>query len=560
MILDYVPSTRFYTLRVPRASGVDPKRIMREHGLDFSEPASTVDNAVLFTAEPYAAASFADYCTPMARSMLDPLLLKIEASRAQDSDAHIACPADQELWPFQKASISYALSRRNTLIGDQPGLGKTPIAICFANEIRAKRVLVICPANIRLQWVDRIRQWTTMTWPFTIYPILSSRHGVHPTAEWTVVSYDLARTEAIGRALARGKYDLVVLDEAHYLKSIESARTRAMFGDHTGLYRKQVRDEDKKVIGYEDLFKPLAGNCGAILGLTGTPLPNRPREAYTLAKHLCFDSIDWMSEDSFSQRFNPIERRRGVNRNGEEYTYTREEVGRAGELQNRLRANFMVRHLKRDVMKQLKMPAFNIVRVEETRAIRDVLEAESMLGIDPDALESGTVKVDGHIAVVRKMMGVAIAPLVADYAAMCLDGGEDKVTIFAWHIDVLNILEERLRKFGVQRIDGSTTAPKRAERINNFMNDPTARVMLGNTLALGVGVDGLQTVCNHALLAEPEWVPGNNEQAIDRLDRGGQRERVQADLFTAPGSLLERILVSALRKRQNTHKALDELY
>jgi SNF2 family DNA or RNA helicase len=52
-------------------------------------------------------------------------------------------------------------------------------------------------------------------------------------------------------------------------------------------------------------------------------------------------------------------------------------------------------------------------------------------------------------------------------------------------------------------------------------------------------------------------VPGNNEQAVDRLDRGGQLRTVQADLFVAPGSILERILAGSLHKRHNTHKALD---
>lgn len=63
----------------------------------------------------------------------------------------MACPCDQELWGFQRADVAYALRRKSTLIGDQPGLGKTPVAICFANEIKAKRVLVVCPASIRLR-------------------------------------------------------------------------------------------------------------------------------------------------------------------------------------------------------------------------------------------------------------------------------------------------------------------------------------------------------------------------------------------------------------------------
>lgn len=557
MKLDYVPSTGFYTVTLPRSESKRISDLMKVHGLDFSQARSTANRAVLMTREAYAAASFAKDATPGALLQLDPILKAVRASWKDDSDAHIKCPMDKELWPFQRASVEYALGRQNTLVGDQPGLGKTPIGICFANEINAKSVLVLCPANIRRQWVDRIREWSTMRWPYIVYPILSGRHGVHPDAQWTVVSYDLARTEAIGKALARRNYDLVILDEAHYLKTIDSQRTRAVFGDASGWYIKAIK-EGKTIVDYEQWFKGLALNSGAILALTGTPLPNRPREAYTLARNLCFDSIDWMSEDTFGERFNPTAVITGQREDGTEYTYTREEVGRASELQNRLRANFMVRHLKRDVMPQLKLPTFNLIQVDETKAVKEALEAESLLDIDPDMIEPKHLEIMGEWSVVRHAMGLAIAPQVADYAEMCIDGGDEKLVIFGWHRDVLDLLERRLSHLGVLRIDGSTGAFARQERVNAFIRDKRFQIMLGNTLSLGTGTDGLQTVSAHALLAEPEVVPGNNEQAIDRLDRGGQTRTVVADLFVAPKSILEKILASSLRKRQNTHAALDQ--
>lgn len=559
MILDWVPSTSCFTLRVPRANGAMVQKLISEHGFDFSLPASSSSTAVLFTKEPYAAASFGEYATPYARAQIQGILNEVSASWATDSAAHIKCQMDRELWAFQKAGVAYALRRNNTLIGDQPGLGKTEQAICVANEINAKRVLVICPAAVRRNvWAKRIPLWTTMSWPYHVYVIEHGHHGVSPVAQWTIVSYDLARTEHIGRALAAGKYDLVIMDEIHYLKTIDTSRTQAIFGDHTGMYRKSIKNDAGDIIDYEDLFRPISKSCGMMLGLSGTIMPNRPREAYTVAKNFCPDSIDWMSERAFGERFNPTARIEGFKKDGTPYTYTREEVGRASELQNRMRAGFMVRRLKRDVMPQLDLPVYDVIQVEETKAVKMALEAESMLGIDIESLESGDIQTLGIWAVVRRNLGLAIAPQVADYAAMLLDGGEEKLVIFAWHINVLDILQERLRKFGVLRIDGSTSPKQKDIRIEAFLKDRKFQILLGNTLSLGTGTDGLQEVSCHALIAEPDPVPGNNEQAVDRLDRGGQKRTVQADLFVAPKSLLEKILTSALRKRHNTHKALDE--
>jgi SWI/SNF-related matrix-associated actin-dependent regulator 1 of chromatin subfamily A len=547
MIMDYNPSNRKYFLRVSREGDeVSVPVLMREHGLDLSSTASSAEEAILFTSEPFAAVTFYRFGTPAAQQALAGIYAQIEASWKKSSDRHFDIPSDKELWPFQGANIEYALPRRHTLIGDEPGLGKTPTAIVFCNEIQADRVLVICPANIRLQWFNRIQEWSTrhLYGQRIIYPILRGKSGTHPNAHWTIVSYDLARTLEIGGELAKGKYDVIVLDEPHYLKERSSKRTQAVFGG-----------------GRHPLFEPLAERAERILGLTGTPLPNRPREAYTLARGMCWDAIDWMSEENFQTRFNPSMKRDFVNpETGEKKIYVDERSGRHYELQNRLRASFMSRHLKHGpdgVMEQLKMPIYDLIQVEETGAVKQALEAESLLQIDPEELEGADADVLGHIAVVRRLMGIAMAPQVADYIDMLVESGEDKIVLFAWHIEVMNILEERLRKHGVVRIDGSTSAVRKQKNVERFIKEPELHICLGNVLSMGTGTDGLQQVCNHGLIAEPDWVPGNNIQCFDRLDRGGQNWQVQGDIFVAPNSLAEKVLASALRKGLTIHKTLD---
>ncbi len=511
---------------------------MVEYGLDLSSSASTEESAVLFTPEPYAAASFAKVATERARNELSYILDQIERSWAPSSGRHIDVPEDKELWPFQIASVDYSLSRPHALIGDEPGLGKTPIAISIANEMCASRVLVVCPASIRYQWCRRIAEWSTHR-PrgnaTEVYAIISSKRGVSETAEWTVISWDLIRSEGIWRALAKGRYDLLILDEAHYAKTYDAKRTRSVFGG------------GRQVVEWS-----LAECAGKIVALTGTPLPNRPREAYTLARGLCWESIDYASEETFRERYNPT--RTGIAPGG---YWKSEKVGRVAELQNRLRANFMVRHLKRDVMPQLKLPIFDLIRVEETHAVKAALACERLLDIDPETFEGADAKALGHIAMARRLMGLAMAPQVAAYLCMLVEGGEEKLTVFAWHIEVLDILCAELNKFGVIRVDGRDSARSKDNKVQEFIRDPTKRFIIGNVLSLGTGTDGLQEVCSHALLAEADWVHGNNVQCFDRLDRGGQRAQVQGDIFVAPGSIAERILASALRNAVIVEKTLD---
>lgn len=534
MKLDWVPSTQAFTLTFDRREA-DAHTLMQEHGLTFSTTASTPRTAVLFTREPYCAVSFWEYATAEANHQLRELRQAIDKSWALDSQAHIKCPPDQELAGFQKAGVEYALQRKNTLIGDQPGLGKTMQAICFCNEINAKRVLCIVPAAVRLQWVTKIRAWTTMRWPFTVYPIITGKHGVHPDAQWTVVSYDLARSPPIWRALAKLLFDVVIIDEGHYLKTIDALRTRSVFGG-----------------GDEPVADAIASRAGAILDLTGTPLPNRLREAYTAARGLSFDAIDFLSEEKFKHRYNPSAQIE--NANGDLITI--EKSGRHGELQNRLRANFMVRRLKKDAQPQLKLPLLEVVPVEETGEVRKALQAERLLDIDPNDLEGLDFDIMGEIATVRRLMGVAIAPLAADYVDMLFDGGEEKVFLVAYHHQVMDILQAKLAKYRPLRIDGNTPAARRPKIIEVF-NKPGRSLLIGQITAIGTGTDGLQEHCSRGVAAEPDWVHGVNEQVVNRLDRMGQEYQVLFSFLVAPNSFGERILGKALEKGLEVDKALD---
>jgi SWI/SNF-related matrix-associated actin-dependent regulator 1 of chromatin subfamily A len=548
MKLDYQPAKRLFTLHVARGE-TDLDALVKEHGLDYSLPASTPAEACLFTAEPYAAVAFGEFATAAARNELAPLLAEIAASWALTPARPSALwpghlkPDDKDPYPLQLADLEYALSRQNTLVADEPGVGKTPTAIMYANMLSADRAgrdkfraLAIVPASIRLQWAHRIREWSTI--PNTKISVVStSSRGVPPTSSsihWTILSYDTARSPAIYKAILANHYDLLVIDEAHYLKSPSAARTRAVFGA-------------------ADRGNHISERASHVLALTGTPIPNRPREAFILAKSLCYEAIDFVSERAFNERFNPRAPRE--NERGR-VIGVREATGRYPELQARLRASFMVRHLFADAFPQLRLPVYDLVYADDTAPVRAALEAERLLDIDPETFTFDG-KIDGAVSTARKLMGLALAPQVVQYVKMLHAGGDDKIVVFAWHIEVMDILQKGLDSLGVVRVDGRTSEAQKAKAIVAFQTDPTIGVILGNVLSLGTGTDGLQHVSRRAVLAEPEWVSGNNEQCFKRLHRSGQTGQVLGDIFVAHGSLAEHILGASLRKGRVIHSALD---
>ena len=520
--------------------GGETERVGKEAGLLYSTTGSMQERQhVFFTTEPHAVLHLWDMADEEARSRLAPLRAEWERSNLNVAPPGFEVPVPEfcQMMPFQVAGVHYAKDRENTLIGDAPGLGKTIQAIGLANLRGCRRVLVVCPANVRLQWAKQIKIWSTLPKPI-VYPVLKASDGVHPTANYVITSFEVARG-TLWQTLRSYNWDLLVIDEAHYLKTPDANRTRALFGASARA------------------TSPYAGTRGVseraeqILALTGTPLPNRPRECFTICNALDASCIDWMNFEQFKDRFNPGGRDPV---SGASWEYT----GRLPELNARLRCNIMVRRLKEDVLKDLPAKRYELVPVETTLKIQMALQAEKMLHFDEqEMLSRSGGKIDGAISTVRREMGEALAPAAVDHCRMLLEGGVEKLVVFAHHHSVLDFLNKGLASFGVLRVDGSTSVTGKGRAVEQFVHNPRMRVFLGQSQAVGTGTDGLQDIATHAFFAEADWVFGNIEQCVDRLHRMGQRGSVLAQILTAPGSIAERIIGRAIAKGRTTAKVLD---
>jgi len=491
------------------------------------------------TLNPYAVLPLYREADDTAAIDLLDMWLNYEESLGTSCSVEYPAPPGLAYLPYQRAGIAYALKRPHVLIGDEPGLGKTIQAIGVANAVDAKRILVVCPASVRLQWAAEVARWRLRPSSLLasgerrIHTVLASRDGIDPAAGVTIASYQFAASPGYAEALAKLHWDLVVFDEAHYLKNYSANRTRKLLGSWGGDYEERPG---------------VVQNAERILALTGTPLPNRPRECYTLARALDWDAIGQMSEDHFMRRFNPTT----TLSNG----FRLETTERLLELQARLRSRFMVRRAKAAVLQDLPDKRYELAFIEPDGAVRKVLKAERMLNLDPEMIHTSDPALQGAIATVRREMGRAKAPGVKAHIDMLLDGGLTKLVVFAYHTEVIRYLMDQYEKAAVV-IHGGTSPVAREAAKARFQDDPECKIFIGQLTAAGTGVDGLQNVCSHAVFAEASWVPGENEQCIDRLHRIGQRSGVIGQFLVAPGSLDERILGSAIGKARTIHSALD---
>lgn len=460
---------------------------------------------------------------------------------------------------YQHAAVEYQIERDNGIIGDAPGVGKSAEAVLLSNAMGARNTLVIPPASLALNWEREIWKWSTIP-NVSTYVVRKSSDGVNLEAHYVVVSYDLARNPSILAALMSRSWDHVVLDEAHYLKDPQgNQRTKAICGwmDH-GTYVPGVRDV-----------------AGRVTLLTGTLMPNQPIECYNAIRMTNHDAIDGASLADFKEfyydlgegmirGFHDVKLPDGRTVRRNEVHFSREvrnQPRNLEDLQHRLRKYVMVRRLKEDVLHELPPKRWMFFPLTVDSAIRKAQahpgwrEVERMYEASPEDFDR-SIPIDGEVSTARRLLGEAKAPGVAAYVEDLLRSGRQKVLVSAWHHSVLEILADKLRKYGLVYMDGSTSITAKQKFVDRFQNDDSIRIGLGQMLPLGEG--HTLTAAQDGVAAEPWYAPGKNDQFLDRLHRRGQKGSVLGHVPVVPGTLDERILSTAIAKDQHIHAALDK--
>ena len=131
-----------------------------------------------------------------------------------------------ELRHYQEFGTKYILHQKRVLLGDEMGLGKTIQAIAAMNHLHHKGhryFLVICPAGLLLNWKREIEKLTDMQaymlhgTGISDFEIWKSDSGI------AIVNY-----EGLDKIIFDKDFplDMVVVDEAHFVKNKEAQRTR----------------------------------------------------------------------------------------------------------------------------------------------------------------------------------------------------------------------------------------------------------------------------------------------------------------------------------------------
>ncbi len=458
---------------------------------------------------------------------------------------------EHQLFPYQLKGADWLSERKLALLADDMGVGKTAQVIRAADNIFAERILVLCPAVARVNWLREFKRFSYFSRESST--VTGEKHW--PTHSGLVIcSYDLVTSYHKKHTFdsLKERFDLLVLDEVHYLKSPLAMRANAVFGK-----RGAIRSSNR---------------CWA---LSGTPAPNHVGELWLL---LYTFGVTKLSHEAFTQRycegyFGP----RGFVVTGSNDQHT-------AELKSLLET-IMLRRKKADVLKELPPITYEHFFVEagqvdldcEAHFIKWVFPMDRRAELQAKLAEeeklitdllgrAGADSVGGtailenigrSVSTLRMYTGYQKMEALAALVAVELeDGLYDKIVIFAVHQGVIEGLRTRLIRFHPVTLYGLTPPDKRQKNIDRFQNTKACRVFIGNIGACGTAIT--LTAASHVLFAEFSWVPSENAQAAMRCHRIGQKENVYVRFAVLADSIDERIGAVLKRKTRDLTKVFDQ--
>ena len=403
-----------------------------------------------------------------------------------------------KLYPFQKVAVEYSKHKHAILIADEMGLGKSVQALSIIEHHNLYPAVIIVPAMLRKNWKTEIAKWL----PNKSVSVVESQKIVSP-GDIYVISYSMI--SRMGDNVFIQSPKSVVCDESHFLKNPKSIRT-----EYVIKFFKNVT------------FKILT---------TGTPILNRTIELIPQLDLLGVLDTHFGGKRKFTNRYAPPQ----WNGYGTVYGSANEE-----ELQVELRKSCMIRRLKKDVLSELpdKIKQVVTLPLSDREAYKKV-ERDSInwykTKLQKQKLTNAEIstkvneKLNARNEFAEKMVRVeylrqAAVTYKMDAVFEWVDNTLDqvnKIVLFAHHRDIIDQLYEKYKNVSVKLYGGMSGDSK--EIVDKFIKDDTIKLFIGSLSSAGVGIDGLQNVCDTIAFVELPWTPASLTQAEDRLHRIGQK-------------------------------------
>lgn len=433
------------------------------------------------------------------------------------------------LYPYQELCVAFmeTAESKGILIADAMGLGKTIETLAWISlHPELSPTVIVTPASVKLNWYREIEKWLPNA---KTQVIKNSNDTFKEDQDFYIINYDLIwRMEKKMLAL---DYNTLVLDEVTYIKESKSKRTK--------------------------MAKKLGKTAKKVIGLSGTPILNRPIEFFNFLNMT--DAKLFSNLISFGTRYCGGKQINIPSKWGRRMIWNFSGATNLTELGTLLKP-FTIRRLKSQVLTELPDKRREFLYLDLPKKFKTAyLANEKKLIWELSDISTGaslqSTDILSLLGRLRHIIGQAKADIAKEYIQQFVNSG-DKLLVFGHHHDVLDSLETYLQKERISyvRADGTTSAENRDKAITKFQTDDNCLVFLATT-AMGMGVT--LTAASNSLFVERQWSPSMEEQMEDRVHRIGQKRGVIIWYMQIEDTIDERMSKVVEKKRGIITEILD---
>lgn len=482
---------------------------------------------------------------------------------------------------YQKKAVRFfEVNEGIAILGDSPGVGKSCPSMAYPAKYKYK-TLIICPANLKLNWRNEILKFTNeKVFVYKYNPTKSSgeinyskeeslfhiinyeslrsylelqykhscknrisvdigkrelkdcgwvsidnkaKHKKCPNCGSTKVKsriFDVkSKTDKDGNFIQANDYDLVILDECQRIKNPKTYWTE--------LIKRSFRDIVKRKIL-----------------ISGTVVKNSPYEFFHILNFI--NPAEWKNSHEFGVRY-------GAGYEGD-FGWDYSGASNLGELYQRI-SPFFLRRLKKDVLPELPPKTYTIIPIEMTSA-----QKKTYKKIQEEVIENLKEDSSGptHLSIIHKLKKY-LADIKADKAKEFIRdhiSGGDKLVVFSFYVDTAKKVYEEFKDVSVLYTGEETNIQKKQGFIESFQNDKKIKLFSGTIGAASVGIT--LTAASELVFLDSAWTYSDMEQAEDRVHRASSTaNKIHIIKFIVKESIDEDIEEILKRKEMITSKIMD---
>jgi SNF2 family DNA or RNA helicase len=482
---------------------------------------------------------------------------------------------DEDLFPHQRAGVSFLATARRALLADEPGLGKTAQAIRSLKRLKESGeevfpALIVCPNTLKMNWKREFARW----WPEVNVEIITGTSAQRrkqfdsfdkatedgAQADVLVINWESLRThsrlapygsvalarcnecgglsekvtpsrcEVHQRELNKIDFKSVIADEVHRSKDPKSKQTRALWS--------------------------ATGDADIRFALTGTPIANNVVDLWTI--------LHWLSPEEWPSKTRWIDRMVDTMLNAFGGLMV---LGVKSHMKDEFYATLNPR--MRRMLKTVVLPWLPEVTVERRdvemstkqkkayNEMRDWMIAELETGgvVSAPSVLTQTLRLLQFASSYAEMTadpstGEMKATLIEPSCKIDAlmddishgDFGDDSIAVSAVSRQLIELLSARLTKANIAHglITGAQSEEERQRAVDDFQSGKTKWILF-TAQAGGVGIT--LTAARRLIRLQRPWSLVDDKQVNDRVHRIGSEihDNIIITDYVTTGTVEERV-------------------